>query len=253
MAIWWSKARHLAKACNRVRGQPGPLVSCLCVTENRPAFMPWLLWNFDRQTWRNRELIIVDSSEAPLKLSRRPDVRVIPAPPATPVPVKRNRALAEAAGELLTWFDDDDWQHPDKLRCLVEAMGDGRPFAGSHEGWFVDLGGRRCRRYLGTQYIVFNSGGFARKVAASVPFQTDCRRGSDTYWLRDLYSRHGRGDGVVLRRILFFWLCHGDNLSNPAGDKEFDQDMNALRHRIGTEAWAETDDVLAALRQRLER
>ena len=30
-----------------------PFVSCLCVTEGRPAFMPWLLWCFDRQGGRD--------------------------------------------------------------------------------------------------------------------------------------------------------------------------------------------------------
>src|SRR5207249_7253909 len=33
-----------------------PLVSCLCVTEDRPAFVDWLLWNFDKQDYANREL-----------------------------------------------------------------------------------------------------------------------------------------------------------------------------------------------------
>jgi len=35
-----------------------PLISCLCVTENRPAFLPWLLWNYERQTWARRELVV---------------------------------------------------------------------------------------------------------------------------------------------------------------------------------------------------
>ena len=35
---------------------------------------------------------------------------------------KRNLALQEAKGELITWFDDDNWQHPDKLTWLSEAL-----------------------------------------------------------------------------------------------------------------------------------
>ena len=50
-------------------------VSCLCVTENRPEFMDWMLWNYDRQTWPERELVVVDSSGAPFS-SGRDDVRV---------------------------------------------------------------------------------------------------------------------------------------------------------------------------------
>ena len=56
-----------------------PLVSSICVTEGRPAFMPWLLWCFDRQTWPHRELLILDSSERPF-VSSRNDVRVVALP-----------------------------------------------------------------------------------------------------------------------------------------------------------------------------
>ena len=69
----------------RLRDQP--LVSCLCVTEGRAEFMPWLLWCFDRQTWRSRELVILDSSERPFDDSTRDDVRVVPKslrPPGRP-------------------------------------------------------------------------------------------------------------------------------------------------------------------------
>ena len=98
-----------------------PTVSCLCVTENRPAFMPWLLWGYDRQSWARRELVVVDSSAVPLEAAGRDDVRVIAAPPGTGVAAKRNLAVQEARGEILTWFDDDDWQHPDKVAWLAGA------------------------------------------------------------------------------------------------------------------------------------
>jgi hypothetical protein len=91
----------------------GPLISCICVTENRPAFMPWLLWNFDRQRWPDRrcrskrELVIVDSSPEPFRAAGRDDVRVVTAPPGTGVARKRNLGLQEARGEIVAWFDDD--------------------------------------------------------------------------------------------------------------------------------------------------
>lgn len=48
-------------------GASKPLVSCLCVTEDRAAFMPWLFWNYDRQSYARRELVIVDSSTIPFE------------------------------------------------------------------------------------------------------------------------------------------------------------------------------------------
>ena len=75
-----------------------PLISCLCVTEGRPEFIPWLLWCYDRQTWERRELIIVDSSPKPCSYDRE-DVQVIAEAPGTRVAAKRNRALAAARGD----------------------------------------------------------------------------------------------------------------------------------------------------------
>jgi glycosyltransferase involved in cell wall biosynthesis len=38
------------------------------------------------------------------------------------IPRKRNLAMKESKGEILTWFDDDDWQHPHKCTRLVEEL-----------------------------------------------------------------------------------------------------------------------------------
>ncbi|MCB0201420.1 MAG: glycosyltransferase family 2 protein, partial [Anaerolineae bacterium] len=103
------------------------LISCLCVTENRPAFMPWLLWCFDRQRWPRRELVIVDSSAEPFTAGERDDVRVLSAPSGMGVAAKRNLALEAAQGDIITWFDDDDWQHPDRLTLLADALAAGAP------------------------------------------------------------------------------------------------------------------------------
>src|SRR5690242_11718893 len=105
-------------------------VSCLCVTERRPAFIPWLLWNFDRQLYPRKELVIVDSSPEPFR-SDREDVRVVVAPPGTNVPAKRNLALEAVRGSALAWFDDDDWQHPERLTRLVRTLEEGYDYAGT--------------------------------------------------------------------------------------------------------------------------
>jgi hypothetical protein len=79
------------------------------VTENRAEFMPWLLWNFDKQDYEPRELVVVDSSHCRQSPPSRPDVVVVRCPFGTSVGAKRNLALAAASGAFLTWIDDDDW------------------------------------------------------------------------------------------------------------------------------------------------
>lgn len=233
-------------------GMKNPLVSCLCVTERRPAFMPWLLWCFDRQSWSRRELIIVDSSPEPLQLAARADIRVVITTPGTNVAEKRNVALREARGALVAWFDDDDWQHPHRLAWLVAALREGAPYAGSWSGWFVDLLAARCTPYRGrADRIVFNSAGFRRETVFPFRFREDLRRAEDTDWMRQLSRHHGAQAAILNHEDMFFWLCHEDNLCNPAKRRRFPEPLETLEKRIGPEAWGDTHDALDALRQRL--
>jgi len=229
-----------------------PLISCLCVTENRPAFMPWLLWCFDRQHWPSRELVIVDSSPTPFDPAGRPDVRVIAAPPGSGVAAKRNVALRAAAGALLAWFDDDDWQHPERLAALAAALADGAPYAGTARGWFVDLARQTCAPYNGlSRQLIFNSAGFRRELVLPLPFPEDVRRASDSRWMQRVAAARLGRPAELPRDNLFFWLCHAANLSNPAASRRCAQPLDTLRQRVGGDAWGDTDEALAALRARL--
>ena len=215
--------------------------------------MPWLLWCFDRQDWPRRELVIVDSSSEPFQIAAREEVRLVTARPGTGIAKKRNLALEAAHGEIVTWFDDDDWQHPGKLTCLVKALGEMAPYAGSCRGWFVNLMRLQCSPYQhsGSQ-IVFNSAGFRRDAVLPLRFQENLRQASDTRWMLELATRY-RGKEVVLKREdMFFWLCHRKNLSNSAERRRFSQNLEVLRKMIGSEAWGDTDEALNALRVRLQ-
>ncbi len=229
-------------------------VSCLCVTEDRAAFIPWLLWCFDRQEWTNKELVIIDSSAEPLK-SNRADIRVITTKSGLPVAEKRNLAIKAAHGEIITWFDDDDWQHPNKLSWLAEALSDGASYAGGNKSWFLDLYTNRCVKYhIHTRGVIFNSAGFLRDTAQSIVFKTNINKASDTYWMRDLEKHIGYTNRQVFDdKILFFWLCHKDNLSNPAKRKQFSRSLDEVKRIIGPEAWGNTDEQLTALRDRIEK
>ena len=228
-----------------------PLVSCLCVTEGRAAFMPWLLWCFDRQTWPHRELVVLDSSERPFA-SARNDVRVVALPPGTGVARKRNLAMRAARGDVIAWFDDDDWQHPQKLAWHVEALRNGDAYAGSPCAWFVDLRGPRCAAFRAPHgYTIFNSAGFRKEAVLPIAFREGVSRASDTFWMRQVTARCRRGAGIE-RDDLFFWLSHEGNISNPAAKKHFSHHLDILRDRIGIAAWGDTDAALESLLLRLD-
>jgi len=226
-----------------------PLVSALCVTEDRPEFIPWLLWNHAKQDHPRRELIIVDSSREALTGSESEDVRVISCAPGTTVARKRNLALRAARGDLITWFDDDDWQHPRKLSILAAALSGGVTLAGSRTGWFLDLRRNRVRPYTSTRHLIFNSIGARAAVAVAVPFDEAMVRASDTAWLTGL-RRTGAATAVI-PEILSVWLCHRRNLSNPASRYVFPRPLSDLELQLGHDSWAGTPDQLERLRSRL--
>ena len=228
-----------------------PLVSCLCVTERRAPFMPWLIWCFDRQSWPNRELVIVDGSSTPLNLPQRPDIRVVPSEHGTSVGEKRNQALAAADGEILTWFDDDDWQHPLKLTWLVSAMADGAPYAGATRAWFVDLARERCARHDARRWILFNSAGFRRDAVSDIRFDAQRKRGSDTLWMRAIRARYAGLEALINEETVFFWLCHQHNLSNTATRRRLDSPLSDLIRRVESPHWEGTSAALKALRARI--
>lgn len=238
-----------------MQGSPdrsGPLVSCLCVTEGRTAFMPWLLWNYDRQRWPRRELVVIDSSPRPVQVPDRPDIRVVAAPPGTGVTAKRNQALAEANGEIIAWVDDDDWQHPDRLAVLVDAMAGGAVYAWPRRAWFVDLLGRRCAPYVGRKRrVVFNGSGFRTAAVRTIPFPPHLPVTSDTLWVAAVAAAYPEGGLLLDRQELVLWLCHAANVSNPVHRHSFTEPLEHVRDIVGAAAWGDTDAALDALVARL--
>jgi hypothetical protein len=113
------------------RANPPPLVSCLMVTGRRPALAELAMGCFRRQTYPNRELIVVDDSgtDALAEAVDHHDggpgasIRWLRLPPeGQPLGALRNIALAEARGEFLCQWDDDDLSAPERLRRQAAAL-----------------------------------------------------------------------------------------------------------------------------------
>jgi glycosyltransferase involved in cell wall biosynthesis len=223
--------------------------SCLCVTQGRPAFMDWLMWNYDRQSYADRELVIVDSSAEAFVPAAREDVRVIHLPAPASQAEKRNRAMDAARGEVITWFDDDDWQHPDKVAILVHALSGDALFAGATAGWFVNLRNLTCARFDGAAIVLLPTFG-GRRQLRHIRF-TPGIYAADTGWLWSVRRAHGARGVRLHREDLSFWLCHDRNLYNRPERWHFDSELGTLRDVVGDAAWGDTDEALEALRARL--
>ena len=111
-----------------------PLVSCLMVTAGRMQLAERAVRCFCAQTWKQRELVIVDDGNddyAPM-LRRYSGTATIQYHRISPDPAcrrflggLRNISLDCARGDYCAQWDDDDWYHPDRLEVQMGAIARG--------------------------------------------------------------------------------------------------------------------------------
>jgi len=251
----------------------GPRVSALCVT-NRPACEPWLRWNVLRQTYKNLDIVVVDSSrQAEVHHHRRADVldptsaldriwsapgyasravRVVPALFDLPCGVLRNIAMLFARGEYFVWFDDDDWQHPERVEWLVEVIEEvGSLWAGWGCGHILELPQRRGAFLPSHTPRVINGAAIYRTEAARQVAYDDGPTASDARWLRQLAQHYGDSGHVLLdQRLHAIWLRHGANTSQSLRGTPCGLVLDWFKNKAGA-AWGQTDAHLIHLEQAL--
>lgn len=110
-----------------------PTVTVIVPTLDRPDALAAAIDSALDQTHRPLEIIVIDDgSDPPAQVG--PGIRLLrteePAGPAA----ARNRAAAEARGELLAFLDDDDRWRPEKLELQVAALAEARA-AAVFSGW----------------------------------------------------------------------------------------------------------------------
>lgn len=100
----------------------GPLVTVVTATYRPGPDLDVAVGSILAQTWRNLEVLLVDDCSGPESLARLeevaardPRVRVLQMPENGGTYRIRNRALQEARGDLVTFQDDDDWSHPERI------------------------------------------------------------------------------------------------------------------------------------------
>jgi glycosyltransferase involved in cell wall biosynthesis len=93
-------------------------------TSNRRAFVAQAIRCFQRQTYANRELIILDDGSDPVADLAPKDekIRYERLSGRRSVGTKRNQACEMARGDLISHWDDDDWMAEWRLSYQVAAL-----------------------------------------------------------------------------------------------------------------------------------
>jgi FkbM family methyltransferase len=106
-------------------GSDTPLTSIILTTRDRPYLLSIALACYRHQTYRHRELVVVDDGEAfPADETAiaANGGRLIRVAPGTPLGTKLNRGVSEARGVLCQKMDDDDWYAPQFVEMMVAAL-----------------------------------------------------------------------------------------------------------------------------------
>ena len=114
------------------------LVSVTVPTFGREEFLPALHANFERQSYPDLELVVLDDSPVPssyFSALRSDRVRYLHTPTRASIGAKRNRLLELARGEVVVQFDDDDIYAPNYVAAALDRLGDADLF--TYDGWYL--------------------------------------------------------------------------------------------------------------------
>ncbi len=188
-----------------------PLISCLMVTRNRPHLAQRAITCFQRQTYPQRELVIVDDSPddaLQVRVDRLQDERIRYLrllPGGASLGELRNIAVWKAAGEYVAQWDDDDLSDPLRLEnqmALIRAYQVEACMLARQILWWPS----RRRLAVSTPRIWEGSFVCRRKALPPYPHQ---RKGEDTPVINRIVSE----ERVVLLNLpqMYVYVFHGEN------------------------------------------
>lgn len=101
-----------------------PTVSCICPTYRRPRFVELTVKLFLAQVWQKSELIIIDDSPAGerARISDHARIRVVRIGDKLSMGEKHDLGNALAQGDVLAYWDDDDFWGPRRLVRQLEPI-----------------------------------------------------------------------------------------------------------------------------------
>lgn len=212
-------------------GEAHPLVSCIMPTRDRPEWVQQSIDYFNRQSYENRELIIIDDGALDLSkyLPHDASIRYLRLDGRFSIGEKRNRACEVASGQVIVHWDDDDWYNADRLSAQMQPLLAGTAdVTALADTLFLDLDQWKfwkCSAQLYARLFVQAVHGgtlmFRREIfgkAARYPNQSIAE---DAWFLRAALASGARlqavqGDG------LFAYLRHGTNSWKLECGKEVD-------------------------------
>lgn len=218
------------------------MISCLCITrKGRLAMLARAIGDFVRQTLCERELVIVHDGDAGahdriLRLAARHAgqvIRVVRTVPGQTLGALRNQAVAQAGGDWLCQWDDDDRYHPQRLALQWQtAQRDGAVanFLADQLHWFQADGVLTWDDWDSEPYPLNLIQGSLLARRDIMPSYPDLARGEDTQLTHQLL-RDAAASGLAISRLrdagwCYVYVYHGANV----WDADHHRAISAAKH-----------------------
>ena len=187
-----------------------PLISCLMLTRGRLVPTRFAIECYRRQTWPNRELVIVcddPESELPAFIAALgdPTIRYVFTAPDVIGPL-RNVTIEASRGTLLSVWDDDDLYHPERLEFQYAELTSRSAAAHFLSRWLIWWPERRL---VALSKRRFWEGSMLARRLAFCSYPPVARR-EDTLAVADLRQR---GNRMVYsdQPFAYCYVIHGGN------------------------------------------
>lgn len=194
-----------------------PLISCICITNNRPELLQKAINCFKSQNYLNKELVVSfpntdTSTKKLLNRSQNNDVRIFPIEREEEESLgnARNQAIKKCHGDYVCIWDDDDWYHPSRISYQYNSIQNkGEGYQASILSRILLFDTTKKEAYYSFPYT-WEGTILCRKVILLQNQYTNSNKGEDSHVIRFLSSKK-----QLLRLeeapFLYIYIYHGKN------------------------------------------
>ncbi len=201
------------------------LISCILPTRNRRNFCAQAIRCFERQTYAESELIVVDDGDPTVEdlCAGRERISYFHTGQPTLLGTKLNFGIERARGAVLHKMDDDDFYHPEFLRTAAHRVNAAPDCIIAWDCFLVLMAGEGEPRYSGHGWAAGGTLCFSRKLWERAPFR-DLPRSVDRGFLID----HEYRIDPVCRPELYLLVRHGRNTWTRMAERDTDECLRSL-------------------------
>jgi glycosyltransferase involved in cell wall biosynthesis len=224
-------------------------VSCIMPTCNRRLFVPQAIQYFMQQDFRRRELVIVDDGSEPILdlIPKREDINYIKLTKRVSTGEKRNIACEASKGDIIIFWDDDDWYSSKRISYQVLPLLKGRSdITGLDKSLILSLGSNKfwaCTPELHNRMfpkgIIPGTLAFWKNLWEHKAHFPDLSIAEDAHFLLALTQRGSRVERLPNHGV-FVYVRHNNNTWKFSPGKYVDE---AQWQEVQTPNWMPAQDL----------